>query len=282
MTLDPNPYSPPLSASESAPTPMARTGNVILASAGGATRFVLRHPLAFVLFSLVLVVPIDLVDSYLDAHAEEFQLGPGYRLTMLVVANGIAAFSWVVLTEMARQDEAGEPSSVAAAVLLGLGNTLLVLVVCDLLVGLMVVVGLLLLILPGLYVGMRFFFLVPIVVVERRSVWRSLQASWTFTASRQWISLQLGTLLVLLLGVIVGWDMVLLGSWEMLPWDDMPEQAVELHWTFQPLWRIPATLLADWFTVLTFYSYWRLRQEGETAAIPLPPTSDHRSLTTDH
>jgi hypothetical protein len=272
-----NPYASPLSDADPPPSVTTRTGNVFLLSAGDATRFVLRHPLAFLLFSLAFSVPLDLVDTYIDVHSEEFKLGPRFSLLMMIAANVVATFSWAALTEMARQDETAEPSSIRDAMLVA-ASTFLTLLVCDIVVGLLLVVGMIFLLIPGLYVGMRFFFLVPIVVIQRQSVWRSLQSSWQFTQSHQWVSIGFGALFMVVIAVMLGWELLLVGViWQVLPWDDLPEQIVELSWLFQPTWRIPTTLLADWFIVMTFYGYWRLHEsaaENEAGDITSNPSSD--------
>ena len=209
-----NPYASPLSDADPIQPVTARTGNVFLLSASDATRFVLRHPLAFLLFSLAFSFPLDLIDTYIDVHSEEFKLGPRFSLLMIIAANVVATFSWAALTEMARQDATAEPSNLRSAILVAL-STFLTLFACDVVVGLLLVVGAIFLLIPGLYVAMRFFFLVPVVVVERQSVRRSLQASWQFTESRQLISFVFGTLLTLMIALIFGWELLLIGViWE--------------------------------------------------------------------
>lgn len=264
MTLpEMNPYAPPLSEPAPAQPIAARSGNVFLLSASDATRFVLRHPLAFMLISLAISVPLDFVDTYFDVYAEELNLGQRFKLMMIVAANVVATCSWAALIELARQHETNEPSSIGAALLVA-ASTFLTLLVCNVVVGLLLVVGMIFLLLPGLYLAMRFFFLVPVVVVQRQPMWRSLQASWQFTQSRQLITCGFGALFVVMIAIILGWELLLIGViWELLPWDELPEQIVEFSWLLHPTWRIPTTLLTNWFTIMTFYGYWRLRERIE-------------------
>jgi hypothetical protein len=262
MTPEPNPYAPPLSEVDPVPPASARTGNLFALSAGDATRFVFRHPLAFLLLSLGFSLPFDIVDTYVDVYTEQLDLGQRFTLLAIIAANVVATFSWAALTEMARQDATGERFNIATGILVAV-STVLTLVVCDVLIGMLIVAGMVFLLLPGLYLGMRFFFLFPIVVVERQSVWRSLQASWQFTASRQLVSLAFGAMFFVQLATVMGWALLLNGVvWELLPWENLPEEVVELSWLLHPAWRIPTTLLADWFTVMTFYGYWRLREQA--------------------
>lgn len=96
----------------------------------------------------------------------------------------------------------GRPMTIAGAYeALGTG-TLLVLVGVSFLAGIMVLIGLILLIIPGIYLAVRFTVAAQAVVLERQGVTDSLRRSWNLVEGNWWRTFGIVLVVAILVSVL--------------------------------------------------------------------------------
>jgi hypothetical protein len=162
-----------------------------------AIRLYRMHWRALMGFVAILVVPLQFVDEYLRRNyqhvnygttAGQAQLGRAFAIGLVVslfgllivqpLINGGSAFA-VGSFHLGRTPNAGD---VLEGALPFLGSVLLVIVLYTL----VVLGGLILVILPGVYFLVRFHFGVPAVVLEKERGRDALRRSWRLTQGAFW------------------------------------------------------------------------------------------------
>jgi len=156
---------------------------------GDALRLLLAHPLRFLAMSAAIVVPAHLVVSGVGLEHLTAPYRPGARevetiiataVSFILVAPLVTAATIHALESVAR----GERPSAAASVLAAL-ETFTPLLMAVLLSAAGVVLGLAALLLPGIYLAVRWVFVPQAVMIEGargaealRSSWRAVEGSW--------------------------------------------------------------------------------------------------------
>jgi predicted permease len=145
------------------------------------------------LFGLALIVflPIGVIEGVFDRLADQ-----DLTVTVAVVAVGVVAsalvgevfYSGAVAGLIAEPPEDGRPPTI-----LELARRLPVwrLIAADVLVTLAVIVGLLVLVVPGVLVFVWFAFVAPSIEIEKRGLWDGLRRSRELVRGRFWIVLAL-------------------------------------------------------------------------------------------
>ena len=162
-----------------------------------------RHVVRFVLTAAVVFVAVDLVAELADAGADE---GFFAALVWGIIGTAVTlvGFFWVqgALIETSRDvRERGGATSVADTYAATRGH-LTALIVGGVLLVVGVVVGLVLLIVPGLYLLTRCALVVPVIVLENRRAGESFSRSSELVSGHGWEVF--GVVFVTLLGLIVG------------------------------------------------------------------------------
>jgi hypothetical protein len=162
-----------------------------------------RHVVGFVLTAAVVFVAVDLVAALAEAGADE-----GFFAGLVWGAIGTAVtlvgFFWLqgALIETSRDvRERGGAASVTAAYA-ATRSHLSALIVGGVLLVVGVAVGLLLLIVPGLYLLTRWALVVPVIVLEDRRAGESFSRSSELVKGHGWDVF--GVVIVTLVGLIVG------------------------------------------------------------------------------
>jgi hypothetical protein len=125
------------------------------------------------------------------------ELTPKVVLLLIVLPGLIGALAQLAVAHLVLRPEAGARGALVAA-----SNAWPLLVVALLISALPTTLGLLLLIVPGLYITGRLYLMVPVAVIERLAPMALLRRSWTLTADLGWTILWFLALAILfLLGV---------------------------------------------------------------------------------
>jgi membrane-anchored glycerophosphoryl diester phosphodiesterase (GDPDase) len=194
-----------------------RSGGELLA---GAFELYRRHFLTFLEITAVVVVPLTLVQFFItnellagtirvDEAQQRVILAPGFwrAMTAMLIVSAISVVTAQLLTGALTRAAAGavigerpDFGRSYAAARARLGSIVLV----AFLTGLAILLGLVLLVIPGLIAFVRLLVTVPAVVVEGRRGRDALRRSWGLTAGHGWSVF--GTILVafLLSGVVQG------------------------------------------------------------------------------
>lgn len=143
---------------------------------GDSFRLVARFITAIAIFSLVETVAETALGFVTGAVGANLFLSIPLMLVGVAVKTVIQA-SWITLLASAAH---GTPLASVVALQQGAGVALY-LFVCNLLVGLAVAVGLVLLIIPGIVVGLGLVLAAPAVVVARRGPVEAMGDSWSLT-----------------------------------------------------------------------------------------------------
>jgi hypothetical protein len=182
---------------------------------GTAWQFYRRHWRTLVAIAAVVVVPLTLLQyllgDWVRARGEETSNGVVVSTSSWATATAslvtalVGLLMYLVLTgaitRAVAAEVAGEDPSVEQSYRFGfvrLGSVLLV----SVLVGLATVAGLIVLVLPGIYIGVRLAVSVEALVVEGRRGTEAMGRSWSLVGGHWWHAF--GTLLVaiLLIGVV--------------------------------------------------------------------------------
>jgi len=165
-----------------------------------AISVLLRHFLTFFIVTFVAFLPLILLQQA-TANAER---DPAQALAMVGVSLGLVVLmmmlsmlSSAVILHGAFQDMRNRRVNLAESLKVGL-RRFLPLIGLGLLVGLLVVLGLVLLIIPGLILYTIWFVSVAACVVERTGAWTSMRRSRELTKGHRWKVLGVVLLLLLL------------------------------------------------------------------------------------
>lgn len=159
-----------------------------------------------------LVVPVAGAFLFLPQLALQLATGDtapntwfsGERSTLIIatflVVIAVSLVGQLVLTHIAVRDGTGQDRTLGAVIAASAGLALPALA-ANLMQGIMVGFGFLLLILPGLWLLARFLLVVPIITTETRDPIEALKRSWQLTEGNGFRVL--GMLLILILGFIL-------------------------------------------------------------------------------
>jgi hypothetical protein len=172
--------------------------------------------------------------------------------TILMVAYGAGIISYLAglvlmaaLTRASVDDLTGKPVAIGSALTTGV-SLILPLLGLGLLMGIAIVLGLILLIIPGVYLALRWAVAAPTMVVERPGVFKSMERSAKLTENHRWAILGLFVLyfvVVIVLQTIVflvvpGGAMALAGLGD----GGVPIVAIAILTIFQVLISMVATV----------------------------------------
>jgi len=177
-----------------------------------------NHFKTLLLCVLPIVIPLAILSTLVTAslNSEAFDPSPeAANLGGAAIAGSLLGF--VLLIVLSTLATAACTRAVASAYLgraagwresLGFGlRKVLPLIAVAILTGLAVMVGLLALILPGLYVGVRLYLASPALVVEDESATGALGRSWKLVKDRWWSTfgtILVSGLIIFVLGLLVG------------------------------------------------------------------------------
>ena len=144
-----------------------------------------RHFLTFFIVTLVAYSPITLLaraptTATTDPAQALIMLGLGFVLLMV-----LGMLSQAVILHAAFQDMRNRPVNLAESLKVGL-RRFLPLILLAFVMGVLLVLGLMLLIIPGLILYTMWFVAVAACVVERRGPWTSLRRSRELTKGHRW------------------------------------------------------------------------------------------------
>lgn len=162
-----------------------------------------RHFLRFFLIALAVFIVLNLLSALVGASLDEEGLG----LVLFAIVNaviGIVGYFWVqgALVEAAADVHDGKQDLDFGETFARVRPLLPALVVAGLLAGLGIGVGLLLLIVPGLYLLTRWALIVPVIVLEKRRAGESFGRSHELVKGNGWTVFGI-VVIVFLLGAIV-------------------------------------------------------------------------------
>ncbi len=165
-----------------------------------------RHFRSLCLAVLVVVVPLAVIstlvtlsadpsafDGSADADAAFDETEVGALAATAVLAVLLSTLATAACTRAVAAAYLGRPVDWKASLRFGL-RKLLPLVLVSILTGIAVILGLIALILPGIYIAVRLFLASPALVVEDQTATGAMGRSWTLVKDRWWATF--GTILV--------------------------------------------------------------------------------------
>lgn len=177
-----------------------------------------RHFKTLCLCVLVVVVPLAVISTLLTASLSDDPFDPTPEADPGASFGGteIAALGATVLIAILLSTLATAAATRAVAVAY-LGGSItwqeslrfalrkaVPLIVLSFLTGLAVILGLIALILPGIYIGVRLFLASPALVVEDESARGAMKRSWALVKDRWWPTFGVIVVSLLLIGIIAG------------------------------------------------------------------------------
>jgi MFS family permease len=174
-------------------------GNVLREAWELYKRFFVR----FVTVAAIVFVVIGLVNGLLALAADDGGLG-AVLWSLIAVAVSLVGYFWLqgALVEAVRDVRDGRADASVGELFSRTQPRLPALIVAGILAGLAIAFGLLLLIIPGLFLLSRWFLIAPTIVLENRSAGESFGRSWELT--RGHVLPALGLVVLTLLIAIVG------------------------------------------------------------------------------
>jgi hypothetical protein len=162
-----------------------------------------RFFVRFVTVAAIVFVVIGLVNGLLALAADDGGFGV-VLWSLIAVGVSIVGYFWLqgALIEAVRDVRDGSADFSVGDLFRRTQPRLPALIVAGILAGLGIAFGLLLLVLPGLFLLSRWFLITPAIVIEGRSAGESFGRSWELT--RGYIGPALGLVLLTILIVIVG------------------------------------------------------------------------------
>jgi hypothetical protein len=157
---------------------------------GDALRLYARHLPTFLALAAAVVVPAELIvfgigleqlESGYESSPPIEEQAAALAVTYLVIAPLITAMTInaVMAAGEGRRPRAGESIMAGLDVFARVFGAVV-------LAGLGIAAGLLLLIVPGIYLGVRWYFVPQAVVIERRGISEALRASWELVDGSWW------------------------------------------------------------------------------------------------
>jgi hypothetical protein len=176
-------------------------GDVLSEAWGLYKRFLLQ----FFLTALVVFVVLDLISALANAAAGDSDAaGVFWALIALVV--GVIGYFWVegALVELVRDVRDGRADRSVGETFQAVQPRLPALIVAGLLAGLGIMIGLILLIIPGLYLLTIWSMIVPVIVIEGRSAGESFGRSREIVRGHGWTIFGLIIVTFLIVGIASG------------------------------------------------------------------------------
>jgi hypothetical protein len=167
-----------------------------------------RFFVRFVTVAAIVFVVIGLVNGLLALAADDGGLG-AVLWSLIAVAVSLVGYFWLqgALVEAVRDVRDGRADASVGELFSRTQPRLPALIVAGILAGIGIALGLLLLIIPGLFLLSRWFLITPAIVLEGRSAGESFSRSWELTRGHLWPALGLVVLTILIAivgGAIVG------------------------------------------------------------------------------
>jgi hypothetical protein len=162
-----------------------------------------RFFVRFVTVAAIVFVVIGLVDGLLALATDDGGLG-AVLWSLIAVAVSLVGYFWLqgALVEAVRDVRDGRADASVGELFSRTQPRLPALIVAGILAGLAIALGLVLLIIPGLFLLSRWFLITPAIVLENRSAGESFSRSWELT--RGHVLPALGLVVLTLLIAIVG------------------------------------------------------------------------------
>jgi hypothetical protein len=157
----------------------------------------------FVTVAAVVFVVIGLVNGLLSLAADDGGLGV-VLWSLIALGVSIVGYFWLqgALVEAVRDVRDGRTDMSVGELFARTRPRLPALIVAGILAGLGIALGLVLLVIPGLFLLSRWFLITPAIVVEGRSAGESFGRSWELTRGHAWSTL--GLIVLTFLIVIIG------------------------------------------------------------------------------
>ena len=267
MNDDPlNPYASPSLPAESVwddQPPQVENRFVDAFSIG--TWLLRKHFLLIVVIVAIVWIPINLWLSYYELFViEEDDFSKYFRMTMameglfgVVGAGAILAVGKIRLNDgtPTLSQAFGESVSQWGRFVIG-----------GILSNILISVGLVCLVLPGIYISTCLIYFMPVLIVERMSLTDTFKRCFVVGRRRFWFSLGLMlsmVLLPLLAGVVTGLASLALSLLEL---------PLNVTWITNAMLTLPDDLVVAWCWLVTLAAYYRLRTElaAETADEDVP------------
>lgn len=162
-----------------------------------------RFFVRFVTVAAIVFVVIGLVEGLLALAADDGGLG-AVLWSLIAIAVSLVGYFWLqgALVEAVRDVRDGRADASVGELFARTQPRLPALIVAGILAGLAIGFGLVLLIIPGLFLLSRWFLIAPTIVLENRSAGESFGRSWELT--RGHVLPALGLVVLTLLIAIVG------------------------------------------------------------------------------
>jgi hypothetical protein len=133
------------------------------------------------------------------------QQDPTQMLVVIYAAAFVSYLAGLVLTSALTRasvdDLSGRPVAIGAALSTGLA-LLLPMIALGIVMGVAIVLGLILLIIPGIYLALRWAVAAPVLVVERIGVFKAMERSAALTQNHRWAILGLIVLFIVFVVVL--------------------------------------------------------------------------------
>jgi MFS family permease len=162
-----------------------------------------RFFVRFVTVAAIVFLVIGLVNGLLTLAADDGGLGV-VLWSLIAIGVSLVGYFWLqgALIEAVRDVRDGRADASVGELFRRTQPRLPALIVAGILAGIGIALGLLLLIIPGLFLLSRWFLITPAIVLENRSAGESFSRSWELT--RGHIGSALGLILLTLVIVIIG------------------------------------------------------------------------------
>ena len=171
----------------------------VLGDAWGLYR---RFFVQFLLVAVPVFLVLGLVNALVQAASGESTLGT-IIWTLIGIAVSLVGYFWLqgALIEGVRDVRDGRADLSVTEIYSRVQPRLPALIVAGVLAGLGIGIGLLLLIIPGLFLLTRWALITPAIVIERRSAGESFSRSWELVKGASWSMLGLILVTVILAGI---------------------------------------------------------------------------------
>jgi hypothetical protein len=162
-----------------------------------------RFFVRFVTVAAIVFVVIGLVNGLLALAADDGGLGT-VLWSLIAIGVSLVGYFWLqgALVEAVRDVRDGRADASVGELFRRTQPRLPALIVAGILAGIAIAFGLLLLIIPGLFLLSRWFLITPAIVLEGRSAGESFGRSWELT--RGYVLPALGVVVLTLLIVLIG------------------------------------------------------------------------------
>jgi hypothetical protein len=155
---------------------------------GEAFELYKRYFVRFVGTAAVVYVVLDLVSALADRAANSSSIGAGLLWILISVILSVVGFFWLqgALVEAVADVRDGRIDTTIGELYERTRPRLPALIAAGILAGLGIVFGLILLIIPGLYLLTRWSLIPAVIVIEKRSAGESFDRSWELTRGYGW------------------------------------------------------------------------------------------------